>query len=195
MVLAGFWTYTCINWLRQLPYLRAWAGKYAGHGLVVIGVHTPEFAFEHDAGNVRRAVRERRIGYPVAIGNDYAVWTAFANHYWPALYLADAHGRIRHHHLAKASTSSLKWSSSSCWPRPDPPAQVMSWSRPMPAAPKPRPTGPPCDHHRTTPATRAPRTSPPPAARSRPTHSPSAKSGRRTSRTRALIRDSTGATS
>jgi hypothetical protein len=82
VVLAGFWTYTCINWLRQLPYLRAWAGKYAGHGLVVIGLHTPEFTFEHDVGNVRRAVRERRIGYPVAIGNDYAVWTAFANHYW-----------------------------------------------------------------------------------------------------------------
>ena len=101
VVLAGFWTYTCINWLRQLPYLRAWAGKYAGHGLVVIGVHTPEFAFEHDPGNVRRAVRERQIGYPVAIDNDYAVWTAFANHYWPALYLADAHGRIRHHHFGE----------------------------------------------------------------------------------------------
>jgi thiol-disulfide isomerase/thioredoxin len=101
VVLAGFWTYTCINWLRQLPYLRAWAGKYAGHGLVVIGVHTPEFAFEHHPGNVRRAVRERRIDYPVAIDNDYAVWTAFANHYWPALYLADAHGRIRHHHFGE----------------------------------------------------------------------------------------------
>ena len=101
VVLAGFWTYTCINWLRQLPYLRAWAGKYAGHGLVVIGVHTPEFAFEHHPGNVRRAVRERRIDYPVAIDNDYAVWTAFANHYWPALYFADPQGRIRHHHFGE----------------------------------------------------------------------------------------------
>ncbi len=101
VVLVGFWTYTCINWLRQLPYLRAWAGKYAGHGLVVIGVHTPEFAFEHDAGNVRRAVREMRIDYPVAIDNDYAVWNAFANHYWPALYVADAQGRIRHHHFGE----------------------------------------------------------------------------------------------
>jgi thiol-disulfide isomerase/thioredoxin len=101
VVLTGFWTYTCINWLRQLPYLRAWAGKYASHGLVVIGVHTPEFPFEHDLGNVRRAVREMEIGYPVAVDNDYAVWSAFANHYWPALYFADAQGRIRHHHFGE----------------------------------------------------------------------------------------------
>jgi len=97
VTLVGFWTYTCINWLRQLPYLRAWAGTYAGHGLAVIGVHTPEFPFEHDLGNVRRAVQEMRIDYPVAVDNDYAVWNAFANHYWPALYFADAEGRIRHH--------------------------------------------------------------------------------------------------
>ena len=101
VVLAGFWTYTCINWLRQLPYLRAWAGKYSGYGLVVIGVHTPEFGFEHDLDNVRRAVQEMKIDYPVAIDNDYAVWRAFDNHYWPALYFADAHGRIRHHHFGE----------------------------------------------------------------------------------------------
>jgi thiol-disulfide isomerase/thioredoxin len=101
VVLAGFWTYTCINWLRQLPYLRAWAGKYSGHGLVVIGVHTPEFSFEHDAGNVRQAVQDMRITYPVATDNDYAVWLAFGNHYWPALYFADAQGRIRHHHFGE----------------------------------------------------------------------------------------------
>jgi thiol-disulfide isomerase/thioredoxin len=101
VVLVNFWTYTCINWLRQLPYLRAWAGKYADHGLTVIGVHTPEFPFEHDLANVRRAVRDMRIDYPVAIDNDYAVWTAFANHYWPALYFADAQGRIRHHHFGE----------------------------------------------------------------------------------------------
>ena len=101
VILAGFWTYTCINWLRQLPYLRAWAGKYSGHGLVVIGVHTPEFSFEHDAGNVRRAVQDMRITYPVATDNDYAVWLAFGNHYWPALYFADAQGRIRHHHFGE----------------------------------------------------------------------------------------------
>ena len=101
VVLAGFWTYTCINWLRQLPYLRAWAGKYSGHGLVVIGVHTPEFSFEHNVDNVRQAVQDMGITYPVAIDNDYAVWRAFGNHYWPALYFADAQGRIRHHHFGE----------------------------------------------------------------------------------------------
>ncbi len=101
VVLADFWTYTCINWLRQLPYLRAWAAKYSGHGLVVIGVHTPEFSFEHNADNVRRAVQDMRITYPVATDNNYAVWDAFGNHYWPALYFADAQGRIRHHHFGE----------------------------------------------------------------------------------------------
>ena len=101
VVLVDFWTYTCINWLRQLPYIRAWAGKYSGQGLVVIGVHTPEFAFERDADNVRRAVQDMRIDYPVATDNDYAVWRAFGNHYWPALYFADAQGRLRHHHFGE----------------------------------------------------------------------------------------------
>jgi thiol-disulfide isomerase/thioredoxin len=101
VVLVDFWTYTCINWLRTLPYLHAWAEKYQRRGLVVVGVHTPEFDVEHDAGNVRRAVEELGVGYPVALDNDYAVWTAFGNHYWPALYLADAQGRIRHHHFGE----------------------------------------------------------------------------------------------
>ena len=101
VVLVNFWTYTCINWLRQLPYVRAWAGKYAGQGLVVIGVHTPEFGFEHNGDNVRRAAQDMRVDYPVAIDNDYAVWGAFGNHYWPALYFADAQGRIRHHHFGE----------------------------------------------------------------------------------------------
>jgi thiol-disulfide isomerase/thioredoxin len=101
VVLVNFWTYTCINWLRQLPYVRAWAEKYAGQALVVIGVHTPEFGFEHNPDNVRRAVADTRIGYPVAIDNGYAVWRAFDNYYWPALYFADAEGRIRHHHFGE----------------------------------------------------------------------------------------------
>jgi thiol-disulfide isomerase/thioredoxin len=101
VVLVDFWTYTCINWLRQLPYVRAWAEKYSSHGLVVIGVHTPEFSFEHDAGNVRQAVQDMRISYPVATDNNYEVWLAFGNHYWPALYFADAQGRIRHHHFGE----------------------------------------------------------------------------------------------
>jgi thiol-disulfide isomerase/thioredoxin len=101
VVLVDVWTYTCVNWLRQLPYLRAWAEKYSGHGLVVIGVHTPEFSFERNADNVGRAVRDMRITYPVATDNNYAVWLAFDNHYWPALYFADAQGRIRHHHFGE----------------------------------------------------------------------------------------------
>ena len=101
VVLVSFWTYTCINWLRQLPYLRAWADKYAGHGLTVIGVHTPEFPFEHHAGNVRRAVKDMRVGYPVVMDNDYAIWRAFDNHYWPALYFADAQGQLRHHYFGE----------------------------------------------------------------------------------------------
>jgi thiol-disulfide isomerase/thioredoxin len=101
VVLVNFWTYTCINWLRQLPYVRAWARRYSGQGLTVVGVHTPEFGFEHDLGNVHRAVQDMKIEYPVAIDSDYTVWRAFANHYWPALYFADAQGRIRHHYFGE----------------------------------------------------------------------------------------------
>jgi thiol-disulfide isomerase/thioredoxin len=101
VVLVDFWTYTCINWLRTLPYIRAWAEKYRDQGLVVIGVHTPEFPFEHDVENVRRMVKELRVDYPVAIDNDYAVWDAFANRYWPALYLADAEGGLRYRHFGE----------------------------------------------------------------------------------------------
>jgi hypothetical protein len=101
VVLASFCTYTCINWIRQLPYVRAWAAKYSGHGLVVIGVHTPEFPFERDIGNVQRSLADMRVGYPVAVDNDYAIWRAFANNYWPALYFADAQGRIRHHYFGE----------------------------------------------------------------------------------------------
>ena len=97
VVLVQFWTYTCINWLRTLPYVRAWAEKYRDQGLVVIGVHTPEFSFERDEANIREAIESMAIGYPVAVDSDYRVWEAFANHYWPALYFVDATGRIRHH--------------------------------------------------------------------------------------------------
>ncbi len=96
VVLVDFCTYTCINWLRALPYRRAWAEKYR-RSLIVIGVHTPEFAFEHDLDNVRRSVRELKIDYPVALDNDYAIWRAFDNDYWPALYFIDARGRVVHH--------------------------------------------------------------------------------------------------
>jgi thiol-disulfide isomerase/thioredoxin len=95
VVLVNFWTLTCINWLRQEPYVRAWSKAYRDDGLVVIGVHTPEFSFEHDIDGVRRATKEREIEYPVALDNDYGIWEAFANHYWPALYFISAEGRIR----------------------------------------------------------------------------------------------------
>jgi thiol-disulfide isomerase/thioredoxin len=96
VVLIDFWTYTCINWLRTLGYVRAWADRYADDGLVVIGVHTPEFPFEQDEENVRWAAEDMDVRYPIALDSDYAVWDAFANRYWPAVYIADAQGRIRH---------------------------------------------------------------------------------------------------
>jgi len=101
VVLISFWTYTCINWLRTLPYVRAWAEQYKQHGLVVIGVHTPEFAFERNVENVRRAAKDLQVDYPIAIDSDYAIWTAFDNHYWPALYFVDAQGQIRHHQFGE----------------------------------------------------------------------------------------------
>ena len=101
VVLVQFCTYTCINWLRTLPYVRAWAEKYGGQGLAVVGVHTPEFEFEKDLDNVRRALKELRAVYPVALDNDYAVWRAFENRYWPALYFVDARGRVRHQHFGE----------------------------------------------------------------------------------------------
>ena len=101
VVLVDFWTYTCINWLRTLGYVRAWWERYRDEGLVVVGVHTPEFPFERDEDNVRRAVAAMDVTYPVALDPDYAVWRAFANHYWPAFYIADAGGRIRYHHFGE----------------------------------------------------------------------------------------------
>ncbi len=101
VVLVDFWTYSCINCLRSLPYVRAWADKYKDKGLVVIGVHAPEFAFEKDIDNVRRAVKELDLDYPIAIDNNYAIWNGFNNEYWPAHYFIDAEGRIRHHHFGE----------------------------------------------------------------------------------------------
>ena len=101
VVLVSFGTYTCINWLRSLPYVRAWADKYASQGLTVVGVQTPEFEFEGDLENVRRAMKELDVRYPVVVDNDYAIWRAFDNHYWPALYFVDSQGRIRHHHFGE----------------------------------------------------------------------------------------------
>src|SRR5258705_1296510 len=101
VVLVDFCTYTCINWLRTLPYVRAWAEKYKDHGLVVIGVQTPELEFEKDIDGVRRAMKAMRVNYPIAIDNDYAIWNGFNNEYWPAAYFLDGEGRIRHHQFGE----------------------------------------------------------------------------------------------
>ena len=103
VVLIDFWTYTCINWLRTLPYVRAWAEKYRDQGLVVIGVHAPEFPFEKDESNVRWAAKDMKVDYPIAVDSDHAIWRAFKNQYWPALYFIDAQGRLRHHHFGEGS--------------------------------------------------------------------------------------------
>src|SRR5689334_9958131 len=103
VVLVDFWTYTCINWLRTLPYVRAWDQKFRDHGLVVIGVHAPEFGFEKDLSNVRRAVKDFGIDYPVAVDSDHAIWRAFDNQYWPALYFIDAEGRVRHQYFGEGA--------------------------------------------------------------------------------------------
>jgi thiol-disulfide isomerase/thioredoxin len=101
VVLIDIWTYSCINWLRTLPYVRAWAEKYKDQGLVVIGVHSPEFEFEKSVDNVRRAVEDMKIDYPIAIDSEHAIWRALRNEYWPALYFVDAQGRIRHHQFGE----------------------------------------------------------------------------------------------
>lgn len=103
VVLADIWTYSCVNWLRTLPYVRAWAERYRDRGLVVVGVHCPEFGFEHDLDNVRHATRQLGVDYPVVIDNDFAIWQSLANRYWPALYLVDRDGRIGFHHFGEGN--------------------------------------------------------------------------------------------
>jgi thiol-disulfide isomerase/thioredoxin len=106
VVLVQFWTYTCINWIRTLPYVRAWSERYRPHGLVVVGAHAPEFPFERNLDNVREAARAMRVEYPVAIDNEFAIWSAFSNRYWPALYFVDAEGEVRHQHFGEGEYES-----------------------------------------------------------------------------------------
>jgi len=103
VVLVDFWTYSCVNWLRTLPYVRAWDQKYRDRGLTVVGAHAPEFGFEHDLDNVRRAARELGVGYPIVIDNDFTIWRSFDNHYWPAVYLVDRVGQVGFHHFGENS--------------------------------------------------------------------------------------------
>ena len=108
VVLVDFWTYTCINWRRTLPWLRAWKEKYRDSGLVVIGVHTPEFGFESDVDNIRRAAREQDVGYPIAVDSSYEIWDGFNNQFWPALYLLDSHGRVRDHKFGEGGYEQIE---------------------------------------------------------------------------------------
>ena len=115
VVLVDFWTYSCVNWLRTLPYVRAWDATYRDRGLVVVGAHAPEFGFEHDLDNVRRACAELGVGYPIVIDNDFAIWRAFDNHYWPAVYLVDGEGRVRFTTSARRPTRRPSGPSRGSW--------------------------------------------------------------------------------
>jgi thiol-disulfide isomerase/thioredoxin len=108
IVLVDFWTYSCVNWLRTLPYVRAWHQRYADRGLVVVAAHAPEFGFEHDLANVKRAVAELDVPYPVVIDNDFSIWRAFDNHYWPAVYLVDREGRTRFNHFGEGAYEGIE---------------------------------------------------------------------------------------
>ncbi len=156
-MLIDVWTYTCINWLRTLPYVRAWAGKYKDQGLVVIGVHSPEFAFEHNVDNVRRQAKDMRVDYPIALDNDFAIWRALNNNYWPALYVVDAQGRIRYHQFGEGEYEKRKESYDSCCPK----RVQLPWGRSllqsMPAARKSPPIGTASNRRKTTSARSAQR--------------------------------------
>ena len=117
VVLADIWTYSCVNWLRTLPYVAAWHAAYRDRGLVVVGVHAPEFGFEHDLDNVRHAVGELGVEYPVVIDNDFAIWRSLDNHFWPAVYLFDGDTQLRFTHFAEEGTPTRRPSgrSSGCW--------------------------------------------------------------------------------
>jgi len=108
VVLVDFWTYTCVNWTRTLPYVRAWAENYKDQGLVVIGAHTPEFPFEKDLDNIRDAVRVMNVNYPIAVDSDYGIWRAFDNNYWPAVYIADVNGTLRFHHFGEGNYDGIE---------------------------------------------------------------------------------------
>jgi len=108
VVAVDVWTYSCVNWLRTLPYVRAWADRYRDRGLVVVGVHAPEFGFEHDLDNVKRAARELDVGYPVVIDNEFAIWRSLDNHYWPALYLVDGDGHVRFRHFGEGAYAEIE---------------------------------------------------------------------------------------
>ena len=115
VVAVDFWTYSCVNWLRTLPYVRAWHERYAEAGLVVVGVHAPEFSFEHELANVQRAVSDFDVRYPVVIDNDFSIWRAFDNHYWPALYVLDRDGRVGFQHFGEEAYAESERAIQTLW--------------------------------------------------------------------------------
>ena len=143
VVLIDFWTYTCINWLRTAPYVRAWDAKYRGQDLTVIGVHTPEFGFERNLENVVAQSRSFGVEYPVAIDSDYGVWQAFANHFWPALYIADAEGRIRYHHFGEGEYAMAEMVVQQLLLEAGPRASIRIWYPWSPRASRSPPIGTP----------------------------------------------------
>src|ERR687891_1835233 len=149
VVLVNFWTLTCINWLRQEPHVRAWSQAYRDDGLVVIGVHTPEFSFEHEVDGIRRAIEERAIDYPVAVDNEYEIWSAFDNHFWPASTSSTRRASFATTTSARAATRSPSASSSVCWASSasSPPSREWVW--------RPHPTGITCARPRRISATGA----------------------------------------
>jgi hypothetical protein len=132
-VLVDFWTYTCINWLRTLPYVRGWAQRYRQQ-LIVVGVHTPEFPFEQRVENVRRSVRQMDVPYPVVIDNDHSIWRAFNNEYWPALYFIDARGRVRDHHFGEGEYARSEHTIRRLLADADPTAPAGDLAAPAPAS-------------------------------------------------------------
>jgi thiol-disulfide isomerase/thioredoxin len=159
VVLVDFWTYTCINWLRTLPYVRAWSQKYA-QGLVVIGVHTPEFPFEHNLDNVRRAVPQMRVEYPVVIDNDYSIWRAFRNQYWPARYLLDPRGRVRHKQFGEGEYPRSEQAIQRALSEANVPMSATGSCQLTVAGSKPLLTGTTCERLKPTSDTSVARTSP-----------------------------------
>ena len=164
VVLVDFWTYTCINWQRTQPHVRYWAEKYKDQGLVVIGVHTPEFGFERDVDNIRSALKMFQVEYPVAVDSNYGIWDAFGNHYWPAVYVADAKGNIRYHHFGEGEYERTEAVIQQLLRRPDTPEKATTRSRSTPAAPKWPRTGRTCGRGKTISAATRRRASRPPAA-------------------------------
>jgi thiol-disulfide isomerase/thioredoxin len=164
VVLVQFGTYTCINWLRTLPYVRAWAEKYGNQGLVVVGVHSPELPFEHDLDNVRWAAKDMRVAYPIAIDNDFAIWNALGNQYWPALYLVDVQGRIRPHQFGEGGYEALERAVQQLLLEAGSRGAAAISSRSTGAVSRRRPTGTTSSRPRTTWDTSVPRTSRPPGA-------------------------------